>query len=171
MQNLKHMAIAHNLYHEGYISLDEVDNALDTAKTAMQKSYTEHKAVQSKVKEKKEVQEWIQKYAKTRDVRNEYKAQKTDKKKAAYRAAHEDDFIIADACTRFFKAHGITKLPSHEALRNEIYTLTSQENEAYNVYREDKRRYDELSTMQKTLIELFSLPKQEKSKKKEQELE
>ena len=171
VQNLKQMAIAHNLYHEGYISLDEVDNALDTAKTAMQKSYAEHKAVQSKVKEKKEVQEWIQKYAKTRDVRNEYKAQKTDKKKAAYRAAHEDDFIIADACTRFFKAHGITKLPSREALRNEIYTLTSQENEAYNVYREDKRRYDELSTMKKTLIELFSLPKQEKSKKKEQELE
>ena len=104
-------------------------------------------------------------------MRNEYKAQKTDKKKAAYRAAHEDDFIIADACTRFFKAHGITKLPSREALRNEIYALTSQENEAYNVYREDKRRYDELSTMKKTLIELFNLPKQEKSKKKEQELE
>ena len=104
-------------------------------------------------------------------MRNEYKAQKTDKKKAAYRAAHEDDFVIADACTRFFKAHGITKLPSRETLQNEIYALTSQENKAYNVYREDKRRYDELSTMKKTLMELFSLPKQEKSKKKEQELE
>ena len=171
VQNLKQMAIAHNLYHEGYLSLDELDNAVETAQTAMQKSYAEHKAFKPKIDEKKELREWILKYAKTRDVRNEYKAQKTDKKKAAYRAAHEDDFVIADACTRFFKAHGITKLPSRETLQNEIYALTSQENEAYNVYRTDKARYDELNTMRKTITEILNTPKQEKPKKKEQELE
>ena len=170
VQNLKQMAIAHNLYHEGYLSLDELDNAVETAQTAMQKSYAEHKSFKPKIDEKKELREWILKYAKTRDVRNEYKAQKTDKKKAAYRVAHEDDFVIADACTRFFKAHGITKLPSRETLQNEIYALTSQENEAYNVYRADKARYDELNTMRKTITEILSTPKQEKLKKKEQEL-
>ena len=171
VQNLKQMAIAHNLYHEGYLSLDELDNAVDTAQTAMQKSYAEHKAFKPKIDEKKELREWILKYAKTRDVRNEYKAQKTDKKKAAYRAAHEDDFVIVDACTRFFKAHGITKLPSRETLQNEIYALTSQENEAYNIYRADKARFDELNTMRKTITEILSTPKHEKTKKKEQELE
>ena len=171
VQNLKQMAIAHNLYHEGYLSLDELDNAVETAQTAMQKSYAEHKAFKPKIDEKKELREWILKYAKTRDVRNEYKAQKTDKKKAAYRAAHEDDFVIADACTRFFKTHGITKLPSRETLQKEIYALTSQENEAYNVYRTDKARFDELNTMRKTITEILSTPKQEKTKKKEQELE
>ena len=97
VQNLKQMAIAHNLYHEGYLSLDELDNAVETAQTAMQKSYADHKAFKPKIDEKKELREWILKYAKTRDVRNEYKAQKTDKKKAAYRAAHEEDFVIVDA--------------------------------------------------------------------------
>ena len=40
-----------------------------------------------------------------------------------YRERHESDFIIADAATRYFRAHGVSKLPSHKALQAEICLL------------------------------------------------
>ena len=56
-------------------------------------------------------------YAKTKPARDGLKAQKTEKARSAYRERHESDFIIADAATRYFRAHGVSKLPSHKALR------------------------------------------------------
>jgi len=37
---------------------------------------------------------------------------------------------------RYFKAHGITKLPASKALQREIEQLTAQKNAGYNDYRE-----------------------------------
>ena len=44
--------------------------------------------------------------AKTKPARDGLKAQKSEKARAAYRQAHESDFIIAEASARYFKAHG-----------------------------------------------------------------
>ena len=117
------------------------------------------------------MQKWVIDYGKTRDVRNEYKAQKTDKKKAAYRAAHEDDFVVADAAVRYFKSHGIAKIPTYRALQSEIEQLIAEKNVAYNAYYEAKDRHKELATIQHNLSELHGEPTTEKTKKKEQELE
>ena len=38
-------------------------------------------------------------------ARDGLKAQKTEKARSAYRERHESDFIIADAATRYFRAH------------------------------------------------------------------
>ena len=50
-------------------------------------------------------------YAKTKPARDGRKAQKTEKARSADRERHESDFIIADAATRYFRAHGVSKLP------------------------------------------------------------
>ena len=47
-------------------------------------------------------------YAKTKPARDGLKAQKTEKARSAYRERHESDFIIADAATRYFRAHGVS---------------------------------------------------------------
>ena len=79
-------------------------------------------------------------YAKTKPVRDGLKAQKSPKAREAYRQAHESDFIIADAAARYFKAHGITRLPARKALQDEIEQLVSKKSGLYNTYHAQKRR-------------------------------
>ncbi len=90
VHNLQQMAKAQFLLDTGFSSQEEFDAALATAQADLQSTRAALKAIETKIAEKKELQKMVIDYVKTRDVRNEYKAQKTDKKKAAYRAAHED---------------------------------------------------------------------------------
>ena len=167
VHNLKQMAKAKFLLDTGFSSQEELDTAFATAQADLQNARTALNSIEAKIAEKKELQKWVIDYGKTRDVRNEYKAQKTDKKKAAYRAAHEDDFIIADAAVRYFKSHGITKIPTYRALQTEIEQLIAEKNVAYNAYYEAKDRHKELSTIQHNLADLHGEPTPDKSKKQE----
>lgn len=94
-------------------------------------------------------------YAKTKPARDGLKAQKTEKARSAYRERHESDFIIADAATRYFRAHGVSKLPSHKALQAEIEQLTAEKNAHYNEYREKKARVKELHTVKSNLSQIL----------------
>ena len=167
VHNLKQMAKAKFLLDTGFSSQEELDTAFATAQADLQNARTALNSIEAKIAEKKELQKWVIDYGKTRDVRNEYKAQKTDKKKAVYRAAHEDDFIIADAAVRYFKSHGITKIPTYRALQTEIEQLIAEKNVAYNAYYEAKDRHKELSTIQHNLADLHGEPTPDKSKKQE----
>ena len=167
VHNLKQMAKAKFLLDTGFSSQEELDTAFATAQADLQNARTALNSIEAKLAEKKELQKWVIDYGKTRDVRNEYKAQKTDKKKAVYRAAHEDDFIIADAAVRYFKSHGITKIPTYRALQTEIEQLIAEKNVAYNAYYEAKDRHKELSTIQHNLADLHGEPTPDKSKKQE----
>lgn len=167
VHNLQQMAKAQFLLDTGFSSQEEFDAALATAQADLQSTRAALKAIETKIAEKKELQKMVIDYVKTRDVRNEYKAQKTDKKKAAYRAAHEDDFIVADAAVRYFKFHGITKIPTYRALQADIEQLITEKNAAYNAYNEAKARHRELATIQHNLAELHGEPTPDKSKKHE----
>lgn len=94
-------------------------------------------------------------YAKTKPARDGLKAQKTEKARSAYRERHESDFIIADAATRYFRAHGVSKLPSHKALQAEIERLTAEKNAHYNEYREKRARVKELHTVKSNLSQIL----------------
>lgn len=63
-------------------------------------------------------------YIGTKPARDGLKAQKSEKARRAYREQHESDFIIADTAARYFREHGITKLPASKALQREIEQLT-----------------------------------------------
>ena len=115
---------------------------------------------------KKELQGYVLRYTKTKDVRDGLKAQKSDKAKAAYRQQHESDFIIADAAARYFREHGIKKLPTYKALQAEIEQLTAQKNARYNDYREKKERVKELQTVKGNIDQI--LRRSEPQRRKEQ---
>ena len=70
------------------------------------------------------------------------------------RQAHESDFIIADAAARYFREHGIKKLPTYKALQAEIERLTAGKNARYNDYRTKKERVRELQTMKNNLSQM-----------------
>ena len=167
MHNLKQMAATLNVYQEyGFTSPEQLEAAVDTDYQEMRQTSGELKALETKLQGKKELQRQVLAYAKTKPARDGLKAQKSEKARAAYRQAHESDFIIADAAARYFKAHGITKLPARKALRDEIEQLVSKKSGLYNTYHEQKQRYAELQTVKRNIDQI--LRREEPRRRKEQ---
>jgi len=94
-------------------------------------------------------------YRATKPIRDGLAAQKTPKARAAYRQAHEADLIRSDAAAQFFKAHGITKLPSAKARTAEIDALLVEKNARYTEYQEQKRRANELLTVKRNIDQVL----------------
>ena len=167
MHNLKQMAATLNVYQEyGFTSPEQLEAAVDTAYQEMRQTSGELKALETKLQGKKELQQQVLAYAKTKPARDGLKAQKSPKARAAYRQAHESDFIIADAAARYFKAHGITRLPARKALQAEIEQLISEKDGLYNTYHEQKQRFKELQTVKRNIDQI--LRRDEPHRRKEQ---
>ena len=168
VHNLKQMAATVAAYGQYGYSPEELDAALVSANADLQDSTAKLKALDAAIREKKELQTQALAYAKTKPARDGLKAQKTEKARSAYRERHESDFIIADAATRYFRAHGVSKLPSHKALQAEIERLTAEKNAHYNEYREKKARVKELHTVKSNLSQILQGEK-DREKKHEHE--
>ena len=167
MHNLKQMAATLNVYQEYcFTSPEQLEAAVDTAYQEMRQTSSELKALETKLQGKKELQQQVLAYAKTKPARDGLKAQKSEKARAAYRQAHESDFIIADAAARYFREHGITKLPARKALQDEIEQLVSKKSGLYNTYHEQKQRYTELQTVKRNIDQI--LRREEPRRRKEQ---
>ena len=167
MHNLKQMAVTLNVYQEyGFTSPEQLEAAVDTAYQEMRQTSGELKVLETTLQGKKELQRQVLAYAKTKPARDGLKAQKSEKARAAYRQAHESDFIIADAAARYFKAHGIAKLPARKALQDEIEQLVSKKSGLYNTYHEQKQRYAELQTVKRNIDQI--LRRSEPHRRKEQ---
>ena len=167
MHNLKQMAATLNVYQEyGFTSPEQLEAAVDTAYQEMRQTSSELKTLETKLQGKKELQQQVLAYAKTKPARDGLKAQKSEKARAAYRQANESDFIIAEAAARYFKAHGITKLPARKALQAEIEQLISKKSGLYNTYHEQKQRYAELQTVKRNIDQI--LRREEPHRRKEQ---
>ena len=168
VHNLKQMAATVAAYGQYGYSPEELDAALVSANADLQDSTAKLKALDAAIREKKELQTQVLAYAKTKPARDGLKAQKTEKARSAYRERHESDFIIADAATRYFRVHGVSKLPSHKALQAEIERLTAEKNAHYNEYREKKARVKELHTVKSNLSQILQGEK-DREKKHEHE--
>ena len=167
MHNLKQMAATLNVYQEyGFTSPEQLEAAVDAAYQEMRQTSGELKALETKLQGKKELQQQVLAYAKTKPARDGLKAQKSEKARAAYRQANESDFIIADAAARYFKAHGITNLPARKALQAEIEQLISEKDGLYNTYHEQKQRFKELQTVKRNIDQI--LRREEPHRRKEQ---
>ena len=167
MHNLKQMAATLNVYQEyGFTSPEQLEAAVDTAYQEMRQTSGKLKTLETKLQGKKELQQQVLAYAKTKPARDGLRAQKSQKARDAYRQANESDFIIADAAARYFKAHGITKLPARKALQAEIEQLISEKDGLYNTYHEQKQRFKELQTVKRNIDQI--LRREEPHRRKEQ---
>ena len=167
IHNIKQMAKTLNVYQQyGFTSPEQLEAAFDTAYEEMRQTSGELKTLETKLQGKKELQRQVLAYAKTKPARDGLKAQKSPKARAAYRQAHESDFIIADAAARYFREHGITRLPARKALQDEIEQLVSKKSGLYNTYHEQKQRYTELQTVKRNIDQI--LRREEPRRRKEQ---
>ena len=167
--NLKQMAATVTAYQQyGFSSPDELDAAISAANTATQESLAGLKGLEAAIREKKELQRNLLGYIGTKPARDGLKAQKSEKARRAYREQHESDFIIADTAARYFREHGITKLPASKALQREIEQLTVQKNAGYNDYREKRQRAQELQTVRRNIDQILrGAPSQQKKREQE----
>ena len=169
MHNLKQMAATLAAYQQyGFSSPDELDAALTAAHADMQESLAGLKELEAVIRDKKELQRNLLNYIGTKPARDGLKAQKSEKARRAYWEQHQSDFILAESASRYFKAHGITKLPSRKALQEEIQTLTVQKNAGYNDYREKRERVRQLQTVKGNIDQIL---RREPSQQKKQEQE
>ena len=167
IHNLKQAAKTLSVYQQyGFTSPEQLEAAVDTAYQKMRQTSGELKALETKLQGKKKLQRQVLAYAQTKAARDGLRAQKSEKARAAYRQAHESDFIIADAAARYFKAHGITKLPARKALQAEIEQLISEKDGLYNTYHEQKQRFKELQTVKRNIDQF--LRRDEPHRRKEQ---
>ena len=156
LHNLKQMAATVSVYEEsGFSSPEELEAALAAASAGLHETTGKLKAVESTLREKKDLQKQLLAYIKTKPARDGLRAQKTEKARRAYREQHESDFIIAESAARYFKANGITKLPSSKTLQAEIEQLTKEKNALYNEYREKKASVRELQTVKSNLDKIL----------------
>ena len=156
VHNLKQMAATMSIYEEsGFSSPEELEAALAAASAGLHETTGKLKAVESALREKKDLQKQLLAYIKTKPARDGLKAQKTEKSRKNYREQHESDFMIAEAATRYFKAQGISKLPASKALQAEIERLTREKNTLYNEYREKKENVRELQTVKGNLDKIL----------------
>ena len=152
----------------GFSSPEELDEALTAAHADMQESLAGLKALEAAIADKKELQRNLLSYIGTKPARDGLKAQKSEKARKSYREQHQSDFILAESAARYFKAHGITKLPASKALQREIEQLTVQKNAGYNDYREKRERVRQLQTVKGNIDQIL---RREPSQQKKQEQE
>ena len=156
VHNLKQMAATMSIYEEsGFSSPEELEAALAAASAELSSVHAELKAVESTLREKKDLQKQLLAYIKTKPARDGLKAQKTEKARKNYREQHESDFMIAEAATRYFKAQGISKLPASKALQAEIEQLMREKNSLYNEYREKREKTKELQTVKGNIEQIL----------------
>ena len=156
LHNLKQMAATMSVYEEsGFSSPEALEAALAAASAGLHEVTGKLKAVESTLREKKDLQKQLLAYIKTKPARDGLKAQKTEKARKSYREQHESEFIISESAARYFKAQGISKLPASKALQTEIEQLTKEKNALYNEYREKKANVRELQTVKSNLDKIL----------------
>ncbi len=169
LHNLKQMAATMSIYEEsGFSSPEELEAALAAASAELSNVHAELKAVESTLREKKDLQKQLLAYIKTKPARDGLKAQKTEKARKSYREQHESEFIISESAARYFKAQGISKLPASKTLQAEIEQLTREKNTLYNEYREKREKTKELQTIKGNIEQILrGAPSQQKKHEQE----
>ena len=156
LHNLKQMAATMSIYEEsGFSSPEELETALADASAGLHEVTGKLKAVESTLREKKDLQKQLLAYIKTKPARDGLKAQKTEKARKSYREQHESEFIISESAARYFKAQGISKLPASKALQAEIEQLMREKNSLYNEYREKREKTKELQTVKGNIEQIL----------------
>ncbi len=146
----------------GVASMDELNELLSAARSELQESREKLKSIETVLSGKKALQKQLLTYWETKDVRQEYKALKTAKARAEYAQMHEREFKLSNAAAKYFKDHGITKLPGTKALQAEIQQLTSEKNARYKDYREKQRRVKELETVKSNIENMLGHTKEKR---------
>ena len=131
----------------GFRSLEDLQTALVIAKSNESECREKLKGVESELRDKKELQKRVLAYVNTKPIRDEYQALKSNQAREKFRKQYKSEFIIIESAQKYFKEHGVTKIPSYKTLQAEIERLTSHQSELYEKLREKRGEVKRLQTI------------------------
>ena len=166
IHNLKQAAKTVNFLSEhGFSSPKELESALQEAAVAFDTAGSNLKKLERRIAGNRELIRQITVYRQTKPAHD---GLKTAKKPEQYWEQHRPDLARHEAAVRYFKEHGIKKLPAVPKLQAENEALISEKNAIYGTYREQKAKIAEL---QKVKSNLSTILHQEQTKEKRQDFD
>ncbi|WP_195637785.1 relaxase/mobilization nuclease domain-containing protein [Enterocloster bolteae] len=166
IHNLKQAAKTVNFFSEhGFTSPEELEAALQEAAAAFDTAGSNLKELERRIAGNRELICQITVYRQTKPAHD---GLKTAKKPEQYREQHRPDLARHEAAVRYFREHGIKKLPAVPKLQADNEALISEKNAIYSTYREQKAKITEL---QKVKSNLSTILHQEQTKEKRQDFD
>ena len=167
IHNIKAMSQTLDVLRQaGLMDMRKLEEAYDTASRAFSESQTEIKSIESRIVERKELLSHLRSYARTRKVRDEYDALKTEKQRQVYKEAHTSDFILMDADRKYFRERGYTPLPKIKDVQAELDRLYAEKNARYEEYKARKAEFQELATLRQNIRKVLGESERDKAKEK-----
>ncbi len=118
------------------------------------------------ITERKEMLSHLRSYARTRKVREEYDALKTERQRQAFQEAHTSDFILMDADRKYFRERGYKPLPKIKDVQGELDRLYAEKNARYEEYKARKAEFQELATLRQNIRQIRGESERDKAKEK-----
>ncbi|MBE6723589.1 MAG: relaxase [Ruminococcaceae bacterium] len=167
IHNIKAMSQTLDVLRQaGLMDMRKLEEAYDTASRAFTESQTEIKSIEARIAERKELLSHLRSYARTRKVRDEYDALKTEKQRQVYKEAHTSDFILMDADRKYFRERGYTPLPKIKDVQAELDRLYAEKNARYEEYKARKAEFQELATLRQNIRKVLGESERDKAKEK-----
>ena len=165
VHNLKQAAKAWNAFEaSGYATPEELEAACEEARKEYRDVQAALRGVEEAIQAKKALQFHVLQYCKTKPLRQEWKALRTEKARINFRAQHESDLLLMEAAKRHFDQQGLKKLPSYKMLQQEIEALVQEKNQLYRRYLPAREKFRELDTMRHNLRQLLRQPAQDRQR-------
>ena len=154
------------LRRAGLMDMRKLEETYNAASRAFSESQTKIKSIESRIAERKELLSHLRSYARTRKVRDEYDALKTEKQRQVYKEAHTSDFILMDADRKYFRERGYTPLPKIKDVQAELDRLYAEKNARYEEYKARKAEFQELATLRQNIRQIRGESERDKAKEK-----
>ncbi len=150
----------------GLMDKRKLEETYNAESRAFSESQTKIKSIESWIAEQKELLSHLRSYARTRKVRDEYDALKTEKQRQVYKEAHTSDFILMDADRKYFRECGYTPLPKIKDVQAELDRLYAEKNARYEEYKARKAEFQELATLRQNIRKVLGESERDKAKEK-----
>ena len=156
LHNIKAMSQTLSLLKKaGLLDVADLSAAYESALREYDDARVEVVTLDTRIAERKELLSHLRSYARTRELREEYDALKTEKQQQAFREAHQSEFILMNADRKFFTDHGYGPLPKVKEIRAELDRLYAEKNARYEEYKAKKEVFQELTALKRNVEQIL----------------
>ena len=103
------------------------------------------------IEEKTTLRDHVQHYRAYRETYNEWQGILREKKRNEFYETHRTKIVHVESAIRYFKDHGLTRLPSAKQVQEEIEGMIRQKNTLYQEYEVASQRQKELLSIHRDI--------------------
>ena len=135
----------------GFQSKDEWEAAYSDAASKASELVHEINALTDQIKEKITLRDHVQNYRAYRETYNEWQGIRREKKRNEFYETHRTKIVHVETAMRYFKEHGMTRLPSAKQVQEEIESMIRQKNTLYQKYEAASQKVKELLSVHRDI--------------------